>query len=485
MSNVSVYSFADSTGLTKYVDSSSDFLFTGTWSSTGTYTDDPLMAAQYGSALYMCILDNVGDNPQRVPTRARPSSWSIMSLLYEYQSSGTQTSAEIIAEAAYALAESGTNAAWAAYYLAQIGTNSGTAALNSASTAQSTANTAFNIAVIGTNTGSAAYALAGSAYSLAGSAAIDAASALSAANGAFSAAVVADATADAAYALAQIGTNTGTAALSSAASAQSTANSAFNVAIIGTNTGTAALNAAATAQSTADSAFNIAVIGTNTGTAAYTLATDGSNLAWQAYTLASAGGAGADATARATADAAYALAQIGTNTGTAAYTLATNGSNLARSLQITYWDTIIVKSANQDVTNNATPQADSELFFAVVLGGIYEVEFHLLYCGNSSTGDYRGRFSANASTTVMGFYQHLNASFVNTFVSQNVTAPFPNPDMICGCDTLAAVRTAYMRFQLVAAASENVAYQFANSAASSGITSRTALGSTLRVKRLV
>lgn len=136
MSNVCVYSFADATGLTKYVDSQGDFLFTGTWSSGGTYTATPLMAAQYGAAYYMAIRDNVGDNPQRVPTRTRPSSWSIMSLLYEYQcGSGTVTPAEALAEAAWELAQSGTNIAWAAYYLAQIGTNTGSAAYDLATAA--------------------------------------------------------------------------------------------------------------------------------------------------------------------------------------------------------------------------------------------------------------------------------------------------------------------------------------------------------------
>lgn len=263
MSNVCVYSFADATGLTKYVDSQGDFLFTGTWSSGGTYTATPLMAAQYGAAYYMCIRDNVGDNPQRTPTRTRPQSWSIMSLLYEYQCGpGTLTPAEALAEAAWELAQTGTNIAWSAYYLAQIGTN----------------------------TGSAAYDLAGSAYGLAGSAFYLAGDAYSYANAAFTIAVdgtnlaqTALSVADDAYRLAQIGTNTGTAALNAAAAAQNTANGAFFIAVAGTN-------AAASAQSVGDAAYRLAQIGTNTGTAALNAA----------------------ATAQSVADAAYALAELGT-----------------------------------------------------------------------------------------------------------------------------------------------------------------------------
>lgn len=144
MSNVCVYSFADASGLTKYVDDAGDFYYNGTWSASGTYTATPLNAVNYGAALYMCIRDNVGDNPQRVITRfSRPASWSIMSLLYEYQCSGTEggTAAD-----AYRLAESGTNIAWAAYELAQIGTNTGSAAYDLAGSAYAAAQSAGSAA---------------------------------------------------------------------------------------------------------------------------------------------------------------------------------------------------------------------------------------------------------------------------------------------------------------------------------------------------
>ena len=212
MSNVCVYSFADSTGNTKYVDDN-DYNYTGTWSSAGTYFTSQLDVVTYATTLYMCIVDNIGDNPRRTPTRTNPTKWSVLSLLYEYQCTPTSGSDSTALEA-LALAQTGTEIAWAAYYLAQIGTN----------------------------TGSAAYALAGSA-------ATDASTALGVANSAFSiavdgtnAAAAAQSTADAAYALAQIGTNTGTAALSAAGAAQSTANGAFAIAVAGTNAANEALD---------------------------------------------------------------------------------------------------------------------------------------------------------------------------------------------------------------------------------------------------
>ena len=183
MSNVCVYSYANADLTTTYVDDN-DFNYTGTWSSSGTYVASTLDVVTYASALYICIDNNVGDNPRRTPTRTNPTNWSIMSLLYEYQcaDSGTNT----VAEEAYNLAVTGTNIAWAAYYLAQIGTN----------------------------TGSAAYALAGSAYTigtdayaLAGSAAADAAMAQSTANGAFTIAVAGTSAANAALAALSVGLN--------------------------------------------------------------------------------------------------------------------------------------------------------------------------------------------------------------------------------------------------------------------------------------
>lgn len=81
--------------------------------------------------------------------------------------SGTAAPGYLLASAAYALAQIGTNTGTAAYNrsldaysLAQIGTNTGTAAYNAALAASNVASSALSIAQIGTNTGTAAYSLA-------------------------------------------------------------------------------------------------------------------------------------------------------------------------------------------------------------------------------------------------------------------------------------------------------------------------------------
>lgn len=150
MSNVCAYSYADALGNTQYVEDT-NYNYTGTWSSSGTYVTASMDVVNYSTALYICIRDNVGDNPRRTPTRLRPTNWSILSLLYEYQCDGTVSTS--VAEQAYALAESGTNIAWSAYALAQIGTNTGSAAYNLATDASTLAYAALQAAWSGTALG--------------------------------------------------------------------------------------------------------------------------------------------------------------------------------------------------------------------------------------------------------------------------------------------------------------------------------------------
>jgi hypothetical protein len=183
MNTMPVYAFADAQGLRTYVDSD-DFVFTGTWSSTGTYVADPYQAAQYGSMLYMCVTDNINKNPATVPTRFRPTRyWSPMVIVVGAGTTPTDTAYQLAAEAyalavigtnlgslAYTLAESGSNLAWESFLLAQTGTAVAEAALETANGAFSVATDAYALAIAGTNAGAAgtmAYTIAGEAYALA------------------------------------------------------------------------------------------------------------------------------------------------------------------------------------------------------------------------------------------------------------------------------------------------------------------------------
>ena len=85
-------------------------------------------------------------------------------------------------------------------------------------------------------------------------------------------------------------------------------------------------------------------------------------------------------------------------------TLTINGStqDLSANRTFTISDPLgwsyIIKSANQDVTNNATFQDDTELQFSVVAGGMYLLEMQLVYSGNDITGDYKWQFLVTSGT---------------------------------------------------------------------------------------
>ena len=183
MNTMPVYAFADAQGLRTYVDSD-DFVFTGTWSSAGTYVADPFQAAQYGSMLYMCVTDSINKNPATVPTRFRPTRyWSPMVIVVSAGTTPADSAYQIATEAyalavigtnlgslAYTLAETGSNLAWESFLLAQTGTAVAETALEAANGAFSVATDAYLLAEAGTNAGAAgtmAYTIAGEAYALA------------------------------------------------------------------------------------------------------------------------------------------------------------------------------------------------------------------------------------------------------------------------------------------------------------------------------
>jgi len=149
--------------------------------------------------------------------------------------------------------------------------------------------------------------------------------------------------------------------------------------------------------------------------------------------------------------------------------------------------TTIVKSANQDVTNNATLQDDTDLQFSVVAGGHYMLTMDLTISGNDATGDYRFGFAVSAGTiTGRGNCQNLTAASAvnNIIVTANASASttaivtgVPSANL----DDLVAVRIIY---SFTPDSNATFKFQFANNSAAAGRTSRTWKGSILQYKRL-
>ena len=149
--------------------------------------------------------------------------------------------------------------------------------------------------------------------------------------------------------------------------------------------------------------------------------------------------------------------------------------------------TTIVKSANQDVTNNATLQNDTELQFSVVAGGHYMVEMDLTISGNNTTGDYSAAFAVTAGTMKgYGNCQNLSAAaavqnIIITAAGVAATTTIVTGAPTADLDSLVAVR---MFYSFTASANATFVYRFANTAAAAGRISRTWKGSIMRYKRI-
>jgi hypothetical protein len=147
----------------------------------------------------------------------------------------------------------------------------------------------------------------------------------------------------------------------------------------------------------------------------------------------------------------------------------------------------IVKSANQDVTNNATLQDDTELQFSVVAGGQYMIEMDVVISASSATGDYKNGFAVSAGTMKgMGILNSYNLSgLIQTVVISASTAAITSPNSIGtisgDIDMLASIKIIY---SFTASANGIFKYQFSNSSANTTFVSRTFKGSILKYKKI-
>lgn len=165
--------------------------------------------------------------------------------------------------------------------------------------------------------------------------------------------------------------------------------------------------------------------------------------------------------------------------GTGAYSVPPGGSS--------FYTVSIVKSVNQDVTDNATVQNDAELLFPVVSGEVWLVWLYLLYAGNHTTGDYRYDFGL---PTVIGWHRYLGDSTgtdtVNFLTNQRLASVTAlAAQVICGTDASLTPRTMFHEFMFRANSTANFQFKFANSTAAAGRISRTVAGSLLVAKKLV
>jgi hypothetical protein len=148
--------------------------------------------------------------------------------------------------------------------------------------------------------------------------------------------------------------------------------------------------------------------------------------------------------------------------------------------------TTIVKSANQDVTNNATLQDDTDLQFSVVAGGHYMIEMDICWSGNNVTGGYSYVFGVSSGTIKGGGVVYTNSAVSTLLMNTSAggaAAPSPRTSAVLNAD-IDYLMTMKICVNVIASANATFRYQFANASAGAGRTSRTWKGSILRYKRI-
>lgn len=154
------------------------------------------------------------------------------------------------------------------------------------------------------------------------------------------------------------------------------------------------------------------------------------------------------------------------------------------------WDGSIVKASDQTVTNNATPQDDSELSFAVSASSVYLIEFYILYSGNNTSGDFQWELDFPAlsfARQALGFYNSVNTSDATasglSFGAS--TTKWPSFTFGGGTDASDSIFVFFGRLTLRTNGSGTLQSKFANNVAGTGRTSTCRAGSMLRYKKLV
>ena len=148
---------------------------------------------------------------------------------------------------------------------------------------------------------------------------------------------------------------------------------------------------------------------------------------------------------------------------------------------------VIVKSANQNVTNSATLVTDTDLQFSVVAGGHYMIELDAVISSSSTTGDYKNAFNVSAGTMkAHGMLIAPNVSGAATVNLYNANSAATSTAFGIGTimndlDGLMSIKVVY---SFTASANATFRYQFAQNTATAARTARTWKGSILKYKRI-
>jgi hypothetical protein len=149
---------------------------------------------------------------------------------------------------------------------------------------------------------------------------------------------------------------------------------------------------------------------------------------------------------------------------------------------------VIVKTANQDVTNSAFLVDDTQLQFSVVAGGQYMTELNLCYSGNNNTADLKLAYTLSAGTMkasgiVIGFSLASSPANNQTLAVNGTIQAGPATIGVVQSD-IDNLLTSTIYFNFTASANAVLKFQFANNIAAPGAISRINKGSILKYKKI-
>jgi hypothetical protein len=149
--------------------------------------------------------------------------------------------------------------------------------------------------------------------------------------------------------------------------------------------------------------------------------------------------------------------------------------------------TVIVKSANQDVTNSATLVSDTDLQFSVVTGGRYMVEMDLVISSNNTSADYKNGLNISAGTMKgSGILIGVTATSLAQVLAYNANSVANSTPLIQGTQVadLNYLLSIKIIFSFTASTNATFRYQFSGNTAIPLATARTWKGSILKYKRI-
>ncbi len=143
--------------------------------------------------------------------------------------------------------------------------------------------------------------------------------------------------------------------------------------------------------------------------------------------------------------------------------------------------TTLMKTANQDITNQAN-QNDDTLFFSTTAGGMYMVEAHIVSSTNVNNQAFGGLSVDAGSMSGRGSMVTSNTAVVALTVSNASGTTISN--MSPGAAGLDSPESARMNFSFYCTNSTTFRYKFGNQVTATGRISRTMKGSILKYKKI-